>query len=69
MARDAAEAESIATWEIFVDGDALADWSRPHLITRTNESVMRAKQERQCERSTTRRIAANNPAADPDIHC
>jgi hypothetical protein len=77
MARDAAEAEAIATWEIFVDGDALVDWSRPDLMTRPNESVIdpslphgwAPNKSAQCERSTTRRIVANNPAADSAIHC
>ena len=33
MARAHAEAEAIATWEIFTDGDALVDWSCPDPIT------------------------------------
>ena len=32
MARAHAEVEAIATWEIFIDGDALVDWSCPDPI-------------------------------------
>jgi hypothetical protein len=39
MARAGAEAEAIATWEIFTDGDKLVDWSRPEPNVRSDASL------------------------------